>query len=304
MMFDETVAIIEAAGDTLKRDDKNRYEPVIVTTSNGEYKLLPVQTLLLAQNEIQKSMLDLISEANEFKKDVFRIVAHDLRNPLSVVIGFANLINNRPFETEQAKFYADQIYLAAKNMDNLINDFLVAAINDATDFDLHYSVFNVSAYVKTIAANFENQLMDKQQELIFQPLDNNATINADRSKIAEVLENLISNAIKYSGFGKRIIVNVLMENELVIIKVIDEGPGFSENDKVNLFKKFQKLSAKPTANEPSTGLGLYIVKRIIDKHNGKIWVESELDKGSTFFVSLPLHFGDIINENTKESLSN
>jgi signal transduction histidine kinase len=291
LMLNENVPIIEAAGAALQRDDKKRYEPVIVVTANKEYKLLPVQTLLLAQNEIQKSMLGLITEANEFKKDVFRVVAHDLRNPLSSIIGFASLIKGSSTDIEKAKIYAEHISFAANNMNELIKDFLAAAIQDSLDFELHLSVLNLLSPIEKIIANFKNSLSIKQQEIILQPLDTEILVSVDQNKIIEVIENLISNAIKYSGYGKKINVDVLVENDQAIIKVRDEGPGLSENDKEKVFKKFQKLSAKPTGNETSTGLGLYIAKRIIDRHGGKIWVESEYGKGSTFCISLPVILG-------------
>ncbi len=268
LMLDEDFPIIEAAGKALQREDKKRNEPVIIITKNKEYKLLPVQTLLLAQNEIQRSSLGLITEANEFKKDVFRVVAHDLRNPLSAVIGFANLINSNALDIAQAKFYADQISFAANNMNELIKDFLNAAIQDSIDFELHLNILEINSNIEKIIANFQNSLIAKQQVLIFKPADMDIMINADRNKITEVIENLISNAIKYSNYGKKINVDVSKENDLAIIKVIDEGPGLSENDKEKVFNKFQKLSAKPTGNETSTGFGLYIAKRIVERHEG------------------------------------
>ncbi len=303
LVLNDTVTIIEAAGKALQRDDLSRYEPVIVLTNSGEYKLLPIHNLLLAQNEIQTGMIDIISEANEFKKDVLRIVAHDLRNPLAAVIGFANLITEKQLDYEKTHLFASQIYFAANNMNDLINDFLVAAINDSTDFDIHFSIFNLSVYIEKIISGFNNSLQAKKQELIYQPSDINVMINADRNKIAEVIENLISNAIKYSGYEKKIIVDVSCENEMALIKVQDEGPGFTEQDLQKIFKKFQKLSAKPTGNESSTGLGLYIAKRIMDKHNGKIWLESKLGEGTTFYISLPVYCEDIIIENKEKTLS-
>lgn len=303
LMLEETTSVIEAAGKALQRDEKNRYEPVIVMAANGEHKLLSVQNLLLAQNEIQKVMFDAINQTNEFKKDVLHIVAHDLRNPLSAITGFANLMLEKDLEAEKTKIYADQINVAATNMNNLINEFLVMAINDSIDFDLHYSVINVSEFTEKILASFKNSFSAKQQKLIFRPSQIDVLVNADRNKITEVLENLVSNAIKYSDYGKKIIVEVLQENDSAIIKVSDEGPGFSEKDKEKVFKKFQKLSEKPTGNETSTGLGLYISKRIMDKHEGKIWLVSDHGKGSTFFVSLPVYYENMVMENKQETLS-
>jgi signal transduction histidine kinase len=288
LILDESTKVIEASEQALLRDDKNRYEPIIVLFINGEYKLLPAQTLLLAQNEIQTQMLGIITEANEFKKDVLRIVAHDLRNPLNVIMGFSNLIKDAANDTENVKMYSTQVLTAANSMNNLIADFLGVAINDATDFDLNFSKFDVAVCVEKVISSFNNLVLAKKQEIIFSPSETNTIVNADKNKITEVLENLISNAIKYSEFGKKIRVNVYQENNSAIIKVLDEGPGLSNTDKEKMFNKFQKLSAKPTGNETSTGLGLYIAKRIITKHEGQIWVESELGAGSAFFISLPL----------------
>jgi len=293
LIFEETVSIIEAAKKALLRADKERNDPIIIITSQKEYKLISMQTLLLAQNEIQTNMLAVISETNEFKKEVLQIVAHDLRNPLSVIIGFSKLLMYELKESEKSYLYSTQISSAANNMNNLINDFLVAAINDTTDIELHYSIFNIRQYIESTIKSFENLYLAKQQELIFETFVENILVNADKNKIIEVLENLISNAIKYSNFGGKINVSLFKENENAIIKVADEGPGLTDYDKGVVFNKFQKLSAKPTGNETSTGLGLYIVKRIIERHEGKIWVESEYGKGSSFFVALPNYADNI-----------
>lgn len=109
----------------------------------------------------------------------------------------------------------------------------------------------------------------------------------DKNKIEQVLNNLISNAIKYSHPNTTIRIEVLKEKEFVVTKVIDQGQGIPENELPHVFKPFQKASTKPTAGEKSTGLGLAIVKKIVEGHQGKIGVESEVGKGSTFFFKLP-----------------
>jgi signal transduction histidine kinase len=103
----------------------------------------------------------------------------------------------------------------------------------------------------------------------------------------QVLDNLISNAVKYSPLGKRILVRVVNTDRAVRIEIQDEGPGLSEDDKSKLFGKFARLSARPTGGEYSTGLGLSIVKKMVEAMNGKVWCESELGKGATFIVELP-----------------
>ncbi len=111
-------------------------------------------------------------------------------------------------------------------------------------------------------------------------------VNADKIKIEQVFTNLISNGIKFSNPNTVILVSITETENSVVVKVKDQGQGIKENELNLLFKPFQKTSSKSTAGEPSTGLGLFIVKRIIEAGKGKIWVESEVNKGTTFFVEL------------------
>jgi signal transduction histidine kinase len=288
LVLSESSSIIEAAGKALLREDKYRFDPIIVITNANEYKLLSIHTLLLAQNEVQKHMLELLTEANEFKKDVLGIVTHDLRNPLSAILGFVSLMKRTDFDISEINLYTEQIQISAESMRNMITYFLQIAINDSTDFELHKTTFDLVSLIETVINNFKSSLTAKSQSLLFQPGVSKTIIEGDRHRLTEVIENLISNAIKYSPKEATIFVDVKVENEKVLFLVKDNGLGISISDMDKIFGKFQKLSSKPTGNETSTGLGLYIVKKIIEKHDGKIWVESELDKGSTFYVSLPM----------------
>ena len=103
----------------------------------------------------------------------------------------------------------------------------------------------------------------------------------------QVLENLVSNAVKYSPPGKNIFVRLKRHAEAVRVEVQDEGPGLSAEDQKKLFGKFARLSAKPTGGEHSTGLGLSIVKKMVEAMNGRVWCESELGRGATFIVEFP-----------------
>jgi signal transduction histidine kinase len=133
---------------------------------------------------------------------------------------------------------------------------------------------------------FQLDAVNKQINLIFDALSA-SFVNVDLSYANQIFENLISNAIKFSPPGKNIFVIVTDQGENVVTSVKDQGPGMNDDDKKKLFNKYQKLSAKPTGNESSTGLGLSIVKKYVEAMNGKIWCESEYGKGAAFFVSFP-----------------
>jgi signal transduction histidine kinase len=130
------------------------------------------------------------------------------------------------------------------------------------------------AHEKSITLNVQH---DKASEKIY----------ADEQALMQVLDNLISNAVKYSPHHKNIWISSLALGEVVQIRIKDEGQGMTEEDLKRLFGKFAKLSARPTGNEHSTGLGLSIVKRLVESMNGKIWCESEYGKGATFVLEMP-----------------
>lgn len=130
---------------------------------------------------------------------------------------------------------------------------------------------------------------EKSINLRFEPQIEESYVMGDVIKTIQVLDNLISNALKFSPFNRNIwvIVKSDIENKITIVEVKDEGPGISQEDMSKLFGKFAKLTAKPTNNENSTGLGLSIVKKLVENMKGNIWCESELGKGTSFFLSLP-----------------
>jgi signal transduction histidine kinase len=129
--------------------------------------------------------------------------------------------------------------------------------------------------------------MAKQQTLHWQNEAGPVSVLADATVLTQVIENLVSNAVKYSPTGKNIYARLRRSPEGTRIEMQDEGPGLSAEDQKKLFGKFARLSAKPTGGEHSTGLGLSIVKKMVEAMNGKVWCESELGSGATFIVEFP-----------------
>jgi signal transduction histidine kinase len=172
-------------------------------------------------------------------------------------------------------------------MEDLVNSFLVSAINDSIKHKLDFSNFDINELVLSVIKSFELAAVKKNQKMVYEILSFPVNITSDRLKIKEVIENLISNAIKYSEENKRISVVVKKNEDFIEIMVTDQGPGFSESDLKKIFGKFQRLSARPTGDESSSGLGLFITKTIVDNLKGSIDLESEPGKGSTFRVKLP-----------------
>ncbi|MBC8005554.1 MAG: hypothetical protein H7X84_08760 [Verrucomicrobia bacterium] len=288
LILDVNISVLSASTMALCRPSSNRFDPIVVQCAEEDFKLLDYYVLLMAENKVHLQTTKLLRQANEFKKEVLGVVAHDLRNPISVILGFASLINSSDPNKEEILEYSKTILETSDQMNNMVKDLLGSAIKDAVDYTIHPAPFDLIKLMNQITNNFKESAEAKHQKIRFTSSESPITINGDSSKIREIFENIISNAIKYSEVDTQIKVSVECNDEAVIIKVSDEGPGLSEDDKSKIFDKFTRLSAKPTAGESSTGLGLFIVKKLVDLHGGKVWVESELNEGSTFIVELPI----------------
>jgi signal transduction histidine kinase len=286
LILNSSTTIIDATNEALKRPESDIFEPIIVTCGNNEFRLLDFYQLLVAQNQIQLLMNELLKQANEFKKEVLAITAHDLRNPIGAVLGLSNLMAQGD-DMAECKEFALLINKTASQMQDLVNSFLVSAINGSIEFELEFSGFDIAELIRSVVKSFEEMAKQKKQNIFFESQDCSVHITSDRVKIKEVVENLLSNAMKYSEEGKEIKIALQENGHSVQIMVKDQGPGFLPSDLVKIFGKFQRLSARPTGNESSTGLGLFITKKIIDKLNGSIDLESEPGNGATFTVRIP-----------------
>jgi signal transduction histidine kinase len=220
---------------------------------------------------------------DEEKNNLIKILAHDLRTPINQIQGLAQLVmlENQAMAAEQKKLVT-QIVDTSLRVNKMITQLL-----DVDSLDNRVTILmddvNVRALAGKVVADFEKQALNKAIHLSFHPLCGNCHIKADSVFLIQILENLISNAIKFSPKGKRVQVMV-QETNKILITVKDEGPGMTKEDLKNLFKKFQKLSARPTAGEDSFGLGLSIVKKYVDLMGGRVWCEAKPGNGTTFFV--------------------
>lgn len=287
LMLPSYTFIAEAAEKALLRDSKYRNDPIVVRFDDGYYKILDFDQLLLAQTHIHLMTTHSLKEAISFKNEILGIASHDLKNPLHIILSFIQILSDDELDKTEQQLYKGYIKDSANAMLDLINNLLDSA-SKFSKMQLNISRFDLLVLIESVVNKFYQLAADKKQKIIFEcDKGKNYLIDGDRLRLKEVFENLISNAIKYSPLNETIIIKTDSINNKFRFSVKDNGPGMSDEDKQKIFGKFQRLSAKPTGNETSTGLGLYIVKNVVEMHNGSITVESELHKGSTFSITLP-----------------
>jgi signal transduction histidine kinase/CheY-like chemotaxis protein len=233
-----------------------------------------------------------LRQANAFKSEILGTVAHDLKNPLGVILGRTEILKEMISGAGalNANIDAQVAYIrdAANRLTQMVDDLVSDAMADALDITIRREPVDISVLVQEVAeANRPIAARKEQTITVIAPPDHAAMCDSDR--IRDAIDNLVSNAIKYSPIGGSIDLLVAREQDGILVQVRDQGAGLSPEDISRLFGRFQRLSAKPTAGETSTGLGLSIVKRIVDLHSGRITVESAgPGKGAAFKMMLPV----------------
>jgi signal transduction histidine kinase len=254
-----------------------------------EEKVIERTQALEAKNLELLSLNEQLIKLNQDKNDFLSIVAHDLKNPLSAIQGAALLIQSDYDELpkDQVVDFASMIAGTSHNMFELIKNLLEVNRIEAGKMKLSIRLVDILPILRRLVNDYQQRAKAKEIELIFEPTLIECPALVDTNSLQQVLDNLISNAIKYSPPSKCITIRLKQNASHVGCEIQDEGPGLSEEDKQKLFGKFTRLSAQPTANEHSTGLGLFIVKKLVDNMQGQVWCDSELGKGATFIVEFP-----------------
>ncbi|MDX1953170.1 MAG: hybrid sensor histidine kinase/response regulator [Verrucomicrobiota bacterium] len=229
-----------------------------------------------------------LRELNYEKNEFLGIAAHDLRSPLSNIVSLAEMIETEPdMPREQTLEFVEIIKEAAHHMMALVENLLDVNTIDRGQMNIELGPFDVAPIIESVARNYEANAKVKQQMIKLEIAVRPAIAYTDFRVTTQVIDNLLSNAIKYSPKAKTILVRVLPAGDSLRLIVEDQGPGLSEADQKKLFGKFARLTPKPTGGEASTGLGLSIVKKMVEAVKAKVWCESELGKGTRFIVDFP-----------------
>jgi signal transduction histidine kinase len=299
----ETLYEIESKEQTIKELEKEKLHSELSLTRQKtfqQYLLLLIflslfiivmfiyfyRAKVLSNKELQKNK-KIIEESNISKDKFFSILAHDLINPFNSILGLTNILKERHREMDEDKRdeIIQAIYKSSSNNYELLNTLLEWSRSQRGKIKFTLEQFIINDLAKNVKDIYTSNSESKGIEILIDPEP--VTVKADKNMIYTVLRNLIFNAIKYTNHGDKIQVKFSQKNSETHVSVKDTGIGINVIDKQKLFEIENNFQIEGTAGEKGSGLGLILCKEFIDKHQGKIWVESEPGKGSTFHFTIP-----------------
>jgi two-component system sensor histidine kinase/response regulator len=276
------ISALSELGDKVRAFEAGAVDYIIKPFKVEEVLARVNSQMMLAQQRRQ------ILQLNDLKDQIIRTVSHDLKNPIHIVMGYAALmIDSDEIPQSQVIEMASQIYKSADKMFRLVTNLLdLTQIEDGIQWEFrHVSLAGILEDVLQ-----EHALMAKQKEirLMLDLPKEPITLYVEPMRLHQVFTNLVSNAIKYTPEGGLVRCDAIVHEDVVEIRVEDNGMGIPEEDLPNLFQKFYRVNMIEHKEQEGTGLGLSIAKAIIDEHGGQIYVESRLGQGSLFTVVLPV----------------
>lgn len=253
----------------------------------GNYKnKLNYKSNIMEIDDLINSINKLSNELNDqenLRKQLTGDIAHELRTPLTSIKGHLDAIIVGIWEPTNERL--NSINEEVKRITNLVDELRKLAKFDSGKDNLNKEIVNLKNYIKSIAYNYEGKALEKNIVIKYQLENIEALI--DKEKFAQVIINILSNAIKYNNGNNEIYIKVFKKNNSINISIKDSGIGIPKSEYKNIFERFYRLDKSRGANEKGAGVGLTIAKSIVNAHGGEIEVYSEINKGSKFIISLP-----------------
>jgi two-component system NtrC family sensor kinase len=232
-----------------------------------------------------------LKELDRIKSDFVNTVSHDLRSPLTAILGYVDLITRVGPVNDRQDEFIKRVQVSVRNITALINDLLELGRIES-GFDARKEFVPLPVIIKYSLDSLGSSIIEKKHEVLVDTPDDVDEVFGDPTRLRQLFDNLLSNAIRYTPMGGQIRISLRSENNQVILQVQDTGPGIPASDQPYIFDKFYRAS-NIEQDIPGSGLGLAIVKTIVENHQGRVWVDSILGQGSTFTVVFPTAEGDL-----------
>jgi len=256
---------------------------------------LPVVRARVKTHLALKRQQDQLRELNETKNRFLGTAAHDLRNPLAAIRGLSEIILEEgigPINEEQKEMLS-MIFDTSDHMLTLVNDLLDVAVIESGKFDLQRQEQDLVRIIEDRLRMLKPSATKKEMKIKTE-FEDATPLYLDENRVVQVFDNLFSNAVKFSSNGSKITIRIHEKENRVHLEIEDEGPGIEEADKQKLFGEFHKLGTKTTGGETSTGLGLSIVKRIVNAHGGEVLVDSQVGRGTRMTAVFPIDREEVV----------
>ncbi len=292
VLFGAGLGLIQAFRRTRATNERLQVQNANVSRQKEELAQ-KTSEIAVINTELQQKNTRLLA-LNDEKNHFLAIAAHDLKNPLTGIRSLSDYLGFAELPKAEVQLLGNRISQTAERMFTLVQNLLDINAIENGGIELAICTFDITSVVENVVQQYMDVAIQKDITLRYtvQSARNDAAqgsffVQADEQYMVQILDNIVSNAIKYSPLGKQVFIRVLRNASCVRIEVQDEGQGLSDEDKQHLFGKFTKLSARPTGGEHSTGLGLSIAKQLVEMMHGTIWCESEYLHGATFILEFP-----------------
>lgn len=252
-------------------------------------------------NELEAANLNLLEQKEKFaeskrqlevlqsqKEELYAIAVHDIKNPASAIKSYIDLLNSYDLNATEQQEIMSSLVASSEDIVKLTHQICLVIAKDKPDLTLKYSKASVKKIIDRTFNQNISYARSKKVKLVNKSEENLPEIKINETKIEEVIDNLLNNGIKFAPPDTVVEIKSFVKDKSLVVEIKDNGVGLSQEDLTKVFQKGATLSSLPTGLEHSSGLGLWIAKKMIEEHNGKIWVTSQIGVGSTFSFSLPL----------------
>lgn len=284
-----------ASEDLAKNDSKTEELKVEIAALRSQIEGLQKRTSeMQSQNQDLENNIELLEGAKkeleklqEQKDELFAILIHDIKNPAAIIKSLVELLKGYDLSAIDQQQVIEDIVSSTRQIVKLSQEISRVLVLESGKMEMNIKDVNLIQIAKQVHKRFAIKAEEKGMMFMFDESAQLPMVKADEQKIDEILSNLVSNAIKFTQQGGAVRIKAKQVDNSCVFEISDNGQGLNEDDLQKIFKKGTMLSARPTGGENSTGLGLWIVKTLVEAHNGKVWVRSSKGKGCTFAFSIP-----------------
>lgn len=279
---------------SIKRENEELNREIAFLEEKNRRLKLKIKDLRIAIAELEEQKYQLehsektLKELRIKKDEALAIVAHDIKNPASTIKNFVELLETYDLSMQEQKDVFASLIETSSRLVKLTNEFTQVVSEEYTTLKLNISKHNildiVNSIVKTNTISAKNKNIDLK---LYQP-ERELVVDVDEDKMKEVVDNFVANAIKFCPENSKVEITTKIDKSNVLVEVSDNGYGLTENEIALAFEKGSKFNRSNTSDESSSGLGLWIAKKIVEEHNGRVWVKSKKGLGATFSFTLPI----------------